>query len=146
MLGDLCCSAEPPITVTGVADVVQLFTSENISWVQLLPEVVNLLRLYLTLPVTSCTAERSFSSLRRLKTFLRSTVGLTQKDSIILQYCTPTVNSMLIWRKCATILFSRTKLNSQLLLCFRNKPVFCCLMLSCIDVMKIDIAINQQQC
>jgi len=65
------------ITVTGVADVVQLFTSENISWVQLLPEVVNLLRLYLTLPVTSCTADRRFSSLRRLKTFLRSTV--TQK-------------------------------------------------------------------
>jgi len=35
--------------------------------------------IYLTLPVTSCTAERSFSSLRLLKTFLRSTV--TQKKT-----------------------------------------------------------------
>lgn len=28
-----------------------------------------------TLPVTTCTAERSFSTLRRLKTYLRSTMG-----------------------------------------------------------------------
>jgi len=79
MLGDLRRSAEPSetLTVTSIADVVQLFT-DNVVWLQLLPEVVSLLRLFLTLPVTSCTAERSFSCLRRLKTFLRSTV--TQKS------------------------------------------------------------------
>jgi len=76
MLGDLRRYAEPPVTltVTGIADVVQLFT-DNVVWlvvtVLLLPEVVSLLRLFLTLPVTSCTAERRFSCLRRLKTFLR---------------------------------------------------------------------------
>ena len=34
-------------------------------------EVNKLIRMILTLPVSSCTAERSFSGLRRLKTFLR---------------------------------------------------------------------------
>jgi hAT family C-terminal dimerisation region len=34
-------------------------------------EVVKLLELFLLLPVTSATAERSFSGLRRLKTFMR---------------------------------------------------------------------------
>ena len=76
MLGDLCRSAQPRVSVADTSDVIQLF-SENEAWTQILPEVTNLLRLYLTLPVTSCTAERSFSSLRRLKTYLRSTV--TQK-------------------------------------------------------------------
>ena len=40
-------------------------------------EVCMLLRILLTIPVTTSTAERTFSTLRRLKTFLRST--MTQK-------------------------------------------------------------------
>ena len=40
----------------------------------LLSEVHKLLRLYLTIPITSCTSERSFSALRRLFTCLRSTM------------------------------------------------------------------------
>jgi hypothetical protein len=40
----------------------------------LFPEVEQLLRLLLVFPVTSCSAERSFSSLRRLKTWLRTTM------------------------------------------------------------------------
>jgi len=54
MLGDFSRSAEPPVTLTatGIADVVQRFT-DNVVWLQLLPEVVSLLRLFLSLPVTS---------------------------------------------------------------------------------------------
>ena len=44
---------------------------------RLYSEVVKLVRCLLALPVSSCEAERSFSALRRLKTFLRST--MTQK-------------------------------------------------------------------
>ena len=40
----------------------------------LLSEVHKLLQLYLTIPITSCTSERSFSALRRLFTYLRSTM------------------------------------------------------------------------
>ena len=38
-------------------------------------EVFTLLRLVLTIPVTTATAERTFSTLRRLKTFLRSSMS-----------------------------------------------------------------------
>ena len=41
-------------------------------------EVHHLLSLYLTVPMTSATAERTFSTLRRLKSYLRST--MTQKE------------------------------------------------------------------
>lgn len=58
----------------GITDVIKLFKT-NHTWRTLLPEVMTLLTLYLCIPVTSCTAERSFSSLRRLKTYLRSTMS-----------------------------------------------------------------------
>ena len=40
-----------------------------------LPSVITLLRLFGTIPVSNATAERSFSALKRLKTYLRSTMG-----------------------------------------------------------------------
>ncbi|XP_029348102.1 52 kDa repressor of the inhibitor of the protein kinase-like [Acyrthosiphon pisum] len=40
----------------------------------LFPNVYKLLKIVCILPVTTCTSERSFSSLRRLKTYLRSTM------------------------------------------------------------------------
>ena len=86
MLADLCRSSNPPVTVTDISDVKQLF-KDNEVWSQMLPEFVNLLRLYFTLPVTSCTAERSFSCLRRLKTFLRSTVSQKRLNHIAMLHC-----------------------------------------------------------
>ncbi|MGL5904177.1 MAG: DUF4371 domain-containing protein, partial [Cetobacterium sp.] len=41
----------------------------------MLPELTKLVKLALTVPVTSSTSERSFSGLRRLKTYLRSRMG-----------------------------------------------------------------------
>lgn len=41
---------------------------------KLLSEVTKLVQIYLTIPVTTATPERSFSSLRRIKTYLRSTM------------------------------------------------------------------------
>ena len=37
--------------------------------------VINVVRILAVIPATSCSAERSFSALRRLKTYLRSTWG-----------------------------------------------------------------------
>jgi hypothetical protein len=42
---------------------------------QCYPNLHTLLKIFLTLPVTSATAERSFSTQRRLLTYLRSTMG-----------------------------------------------------------------------
>lgn len=51
----------------------------------LLPEVHKLLKLFFTIPVSTASAERSFSTLRRLKSYLRST--MTQKRLNDLMTC-----------------------------------------------------------
>jgi hypothetical protein len=45
-----------------------------------------LLRLYLRMPVTTDTTERSFSAMNRMKTCLRSTMTQTHLDSIFLRH------------------------------------------------------------
>lgn len=57
---------------------------EDGKFMGLLPELHKLLRLVLTIPITTCSAERSFSALRRLKTFLRSTMGQRRLNSAAL--------------------------------------------------------------
>ena len=51
----------------------------------MLGEVDNLLRVYLTFPVTSATAERSFT-LQKLKTFLRSSMMQQCLNILFLMY------------------------------------------------------------
>ena len=74
MFLDICDSKN--LKVSNFQDVVTILNSEN-NLRDLLSEFVKFIRILLTIPVTSCTSERSFSALRRLKTFLRST--MTQK-------------------------------------------------------------------
>ena len=45
---------------------------------QMMNDVLTLTRLYLTLPVTTATSERLFSTLRRTKTFLRTSTTMGQ--------------------------------------------------------------------
>ena len=52
----------------------------------MLGEVDKLLRAHLTFPVTSATAERSFSSLHRIKTFLRSSMTHQHLNNIFSLY------------------------------------------------------------
>lgn len=56
---------------------VKQFLTENKTVRDLLSEVTKCVKLLYTIPITSATAERSFSALRRLKSFLRTTI--TQK-------------------------------------------------------------------
>lgn len=42
---------------------------------QFFPLIYNLLKILATLPVSTASAERSFSTLKRLKTYLRNTIG-----------------------------------------------------------------------
>ena len=53
----------------------------------LLSEVHLLLRLYLTFPITSSTSERSFSALRRLFTYLRSSMSENRLNQCFLLQC-----------------------------------------------------------
>ena len=50
-------------------------------------EVQKLIKLYLTVPMTSVTAERSFSALRRLKTYLRSTMTQERLNHLLVLHC-----------------------------------------------------------
>lgn len=53
---------------------------------QMLGEVAKLVKAYLTFPVSSATAERAFSSLRRIKTFLRSSMTSCRLNNLFLLY------------------------------------------------------------
>ena len=50
------------------------------------PEFSNVVHFLAVIPATSCSAERSFSALRRLKTYLRSTMGQQHVSKIALGY------------------------------------------------------------
>lgn len=50
----------------------------------MLTEFNKLLKIILTVPVSSCTAEKSLSALRRLKSFLRSTMTQNRLNDIAL--------------------------------------------------------------
>lgn len=64
-----------------IADMRKLFRNDNTLQL-LLPNVSKLLQIFLTLPCSSCEAERSFSCLRRLKTYLRSTMSQTRLNHV----------------------------------------------------------------
>jgi len=51
---------------------------------EMFTEVCRLIRLLLTIPVSSATAERSFSALRRLKTYTRSTMSAARLNHVAL--------------------------------------------------------------
>lgn len=72
-------------SVTTVRTVCEVL-SENNMIKNMLPMVHKLVSLYLTFPVTSATAERSFSSLRRLKTYLRSCMTSKRLNNLFLLY------------------------------------------------------------
>ena len=70
MLHDICEANNLPLKTTQDVRTALL----DLGLQKQVPECVQLLRLILTAPATTCTAERSFSLLRRVKTWLRSTM------------------------------------------------------------------------
>jgi len=69
-------SIEP--TMTSISDIINNFGNEYLNVKDyLLSEISKLIKFILTIPASAATAECSFSALRRLKTYLRST--MTQK-------------------------------------------------------------------
>ena len=50
----------------------------------LYPNLHTVFHVLLTMPVTSATAERSFSALRRLKSYMRSTMGSERLSALAL--------------------------------------------------------------
>ena len=69
--------------VTTINTVCELFNTCTFAKSMLL-NVHRLLRIYLTVPMTSATAERTFSALRRVKSYLRSTMGQSHLNHVII--------------------------------------------------------------
>ena len=63
------------ITLSSVQQVAHLLIVEYSAMASAFTDVVTALLLFLTLPVTVASAERSFSKLRLIKNYLRSTMG-----------------------------------------------------------------------
>jgi hypothetical protein len=73
MLHDMARAQD--VLIDSVGKCLQFLTSDSCSAaLTLLPEFAKFMRILLTIPVSSCCAERSFSALRRIKTYLRSTM------------------------------------------------------------------------
>ena len=69
--------------VTAVSTVCHLFNVCKFPKT-MLEEVHKILKLYLIIPLSSATAERAFSSLRRLKSYLRSTMTQKRLNHVVL--------------------------------------------------------------
>lgn len=69
---DIC--SLPQITVT-VSSIIEEFAGKSNDVRKLLAEVERLFKFLVVVPASSATAERSFSTLRRLKTYLRATMA-----------------------------------------------------------------------
>ena len=70
--------------VTSVASLTEILSQQPAC---LMSEVITLCRIYLTLPITSATAERSFSALRRLKSYLRATMTQQRLNNVLIPHC-----------------------------------------------------------
>ena len=62
----------------------ELIASDNLK--RMLSEVDKLIRLYLTIPVTNATAEHSFSALKRVTTYLRSTMTQERLNNCLIMH------------------------------------------------------------
>lgn len=79
-------TSQKGVNISSLSDIVDyLRTDKPLS--ALLTELVKGVMLLLTVPVTSCTAERSFSGLRRLKTYIRSTMSQTRLNHVAVLNC-----------------------------------------------------------
>ncbi len=81
------------------------------------PTILKSYQLAMTIGVSSATAERSFSSLRRIKTYIRSTMSQTRLSNLALLYIERDLSSQL-WDKLdeLVIRFAETHNNSRIVL------------------------------
>ena len=63
-----------------ISNIVEFFVNKNPSIDN--TQLAYLIRIYLTIPITSIAAERSFSALKRTKTYLRNTMNQERLSSL----------------------------------------------------------------
>ena len=84
LLQDVVKKSNPILqNMTSIHSICEALNSNNV-YKDMLPSVHSLLRLYMTIPITSATSERTFSALRRLLTYLRSTMTEKRLNNCLL--------------------------------------------------------------
>ena len=71
------------LTITKVSSVTDMLTVVQMAK-YIFSEIDKLLRLYLTIPMATCTAERRFLSLRSMKNYLQSTMSEERLNNVML--------------------------------------------------------------
>ena len=71
---------------TSVHDIVKIVQDMSVAEKVLLAEVVKLVRLLLVIPATNAISERSFSAMRHIKTYLRSTMSQERLNATMVMY------------------------------------------------------------
>jgi len=82
------------VEVKRLSDLIHMFSGTDTA--RHMQEVVTLMKLLLVLPSSSCSAERSFSALRRLKTYIRSTMTVSRLNHVTVLYIHKTLTDELI--------------------------------------------------
>ena len=71
--------------VTNVRTIAQAMEQSEI-YKAMLSETYKFVKIYFTIPVTSANAEKSFSDLRRIKTFLRTSMTHCRLNNLFMLY------------------------------------------------------------
>ena len=83
----LPASCDKVATVRQLAQLLDDVQANSPTTKVLMSEVNKLLQIYYTLPITSATAERTFSAMRRLKNYMRATMTQKRLNNIMLMHC-----------------------------------------------------------
>lgn len=103
---------QTPLSVDSVVAVAELLETTPGAHV-FLSEVCKLTKLLLVVPVSAASAERSFSSLRRLKTYLRATMGQPRLNNLLLLHCHPERTDRIDLRNVAQTFVCANEIRSQ---------------------------------
>ena len=72
------------VSTTTIFDLKKYFSSLSSGQTDLMSQVSRLMQLVLVMPATNATSERSFSALRRVKSYLRCTMGQERLNYLML--------------------------------------------------------------
>ena len=88
MISDMIKNAFQDVSIKSVTNVRTIAEGMNksIMYKRMLGEVHKALKIYFTVPVTTATAERSFSALHRLKSYLRNSMTQKRLNNLLLLY------------------------------------------------------------
>ena len=68
------------------------FLKNNLDIINVIPEFIRLVRIILTIPVSTATCERSYSALRRLKDFLRNILNVDHLNNVAIMNMHKNIN------------------------------------------------------